>query len=65
MPDSFQAPHGLVLGGGGILGEAWMTALLAGLEESVEIRGRSYVDGGAWSPTNMDAVPARHPRAVP
>ncbi len=25
----------------------------------VEIRGREYVDGGVWSPTNLDAVPAR------
>src|SRR5436853_581814 len=98
----------LVLGGGGILGEAWMTAVLAGLEESggfdaracthfvgtsagsivaaplsaaeaphapvaraveascaipgyfqpVVIDRRTYVDGGAWSPTNMDVLPA-------
>jgi NTE family protein len=25
----------------------------------VEIGGREYVDGGVWSPTNLDAVPAR------
>jgi NTE family protein len=31
---SFEAPDVLVLGGGGVLGEAWMSALLAGLEES-------------------------------
>jgi NTE family protein len=24
----------------------------------VEIRGREYVDGGVWSPTNLDAAPA-------
>jgi NTE family protein len=24
----------------------------------VEIGGREYVDGGVWSPTNLDAVPA-------
>jgi NTE family protein len=30
----FESPHVLVLGGGGILGEAWMTALLAGLAEA-------------------------------
>jgi NTE family protein len=30
----FESPQVLVLGGGGILGEAWMTAVLAGLEEA-------------------------------
>ena len=30
---SFDAPDVLVLGGGGILGEAWMSAVLAGIEE--------------------------------
>ena len=31
----------------------------------VEIGGREYVDGGVWSPTNLDAVPGRprHARA--
>jgi NTE family protein len=29
-----------------------------GLFAPVEVGGRSYVDGGAWSPTNMDAAPA-------
>jgi NTE family protein len=24
----------------------------------VEIQGREYVDGGVWSPTNLDAAPA-------
>jgi NTE family protein len=28
------------------------------LFEPVEIRGREYVDGGVWSPTNLDAAPA-------
>ena len=28
---SFAAPDVLVLGGGGILGEAWMSAVLAGI----------------------------------
>ena len=31
--DDFQQPDVLVLGGGGILGEAWMSSLLAGLAE--------------------------------
>jgi NTE family protein len=30
----FETPSVLVLGGGGILGEAWMSAVLAGLEEA-------------------------------
>ena len=30
----FDPPDVLVLGGGGILGEAWMRAVLAGLEEA-------------------------------
>ena len=33
----------------------------------VQIGGREYVDGGVWSPTNLDAAPGgpRHARAVP
>lgn len=34
MASSFEAPDLLVLGGGGILGEAWMTAVLAGVEQA-------------------------------
>jgi NTE family protein len=30
-----------------------------GLFHPIEIAGRSYVDGGAWSPTNIDVLPAR------
>src|SRR5205085_9613082 len=30
---SFKAPDVLVLGAGGVLGEAWMNAVLAGIEE--------------------------------
>lgn len=29
------------------------------LFEPVEIAGREYVDGGVWSPTNLDVAPAR------
>ncbi|HEX3519331.1 MAG TPA: patatin-like phospholipase family protein [Solirubrobacteraceae bacterium] len=36
-----QTPDALVLGGGGILGEAWMSALLAGLDEGEEFDSRS------------------------
>ena len=32
---------------------------IPGYFRPVEIGGRSYVDGGAWSPTNMDAAPVR------
>src|SRR4051812_49922974 len=31
---SFRPPDVLVLGGGGVLGEAWMSALLAGIEDA-------------------------------
>jgi NTE family protein len=37
----FDAPDVLVLGGGGILGEAWMLAVLAGLEDSAEFDARA------------------------
>jgi len=36
----FQPPDVLVLGGGGILGEAWMTAVIAGLEETTSFDAR-------------------------
>jgi len=32
---------------------------IPGVFRPVVIAGRSYVDGGAWSPTNMDQAPAR------
>ena len=32
---------------------------IPGYFRPVEIGGRSYVDGGAWSPTNMDAAPVQ------
>ena len=34
---AFESPQVLVLGGGGILGEAWMTAVLAGLEDASSV----------------------------
>src|SRR4051794_4561837 len=34
LVNAFESPQVLVLGGGGILGEAWMTAVLAGLGEA-------------------------------
>jgi NTE family protein len=32
---------------------------IPGVFRPVVVNGRSYVDGGAWSPTNMDRAPAR------
>ena len=49
---SFDPPQVLVLGGGGILGEAWMTAVLAGLHESTGFDARGcdgYVGTSAGS----------------
>ena len=37
---------------------------IPGVFRPVEIDGRSYVDGGAWSPTNMDAAPAERGQRV-
>jgi NTE family protein len=31
---------------------------IPGVFRPVDIEGRGYVDGGVWSPTNMDAAPA-------
>jgi NTE family protein len=47
-----RTPHAIVLGGGGLLGEAWMSALLAGLEDSKEFdarRSACYVGTSAGS----------------
>ena len=49
---SFQAPDVLVLGAGGVLGEAWMNAVLAGVEEVTGFDARScegYVGTSAGS----------------
>jgi NTE family protein len=37
---SFRPPDVLVLGGGGVLGEAWMSALLAGIEDAAGFDAR-------------------------
>lgn len=37
---------------------------IPGVFSPVQAHGRSYVDGGAWSPTNMDAVDVRRGDAV-
>src|SRR3954468_24210910 len=49
---SFRHPDLLVLGGGGVLGEAWMNALLAGVEEASGFDARKcegYVGTSAGS----------------
>jgi NTE family protein len=49
---AFASPDVLVLGGGGILGEAWMNAVLAGLEEATGFDARDcdgYVGTSAGS----------------
>src|SRR4051812_37960297 len=48
----FERPDVLVLGGGGILGEAWMTAVLVGLQEAAGFDARdceSFVGTSAGS----------------
>jgi NTE family protein len=48
----FRPPELLVLGGGGILGEAWMNAVLTGLEEATGFDGREcegYIGTSAGS----------------
>lgn len=37
---------------------------IPGFFRPIAIDGRSYVDGGVWSPTNMDAAPAGHGKRV-
>ncbi|HEY4897178.1 MAG TPA: patatin-like phospholipase family protein [Solirubrobacteraceae bacterium] len=37
---------------------------IPGVFRPVELAGRSYVDGGAWSPTNMDGAEARRGELV-
>src|SRR3954447_4934971 len=46
-------PDVLVLGGGGILGEAWMLAVLAGLEEAAE---GDFRDCGAYIGTSAGSI---------
>jgi NTE family protein len=52
LTPSFTPPDVLVLGGGGILGEAWMSAVLAGIEEATGFDARGcegYVGTSAGS----------------
>jgi NTE family protein len=52
MLDYMKTPDALVLGGGGTLGEAWMSAVLAGIEDSTQFDARQcacYVGTSAGS----------------
>ncbi|MEX1142064.1 MAG: patatin-like phospholipase family protein [Thermoleophilaceae bacterium] len=60
-----EKPDVLVLGGGGILGEAWMSALLAGLEEATGFDARgceAYVGTSAGSIVAAALVAGVDPR---
>jgi NTE family protein len=52
---AFESPQVLVLGGGGILGEAWMTAVLAGVAEASGVDPR---DSEAFVGTSAGAIVA-------
>jgi NTE family protein len=62
----FVAPEVLVLGGGGILGEAWMSAVLAGLEDETGFDARKcegYVGTSAGSIVAAVLAAGLDPRA--
>ena len=64
-PFGGTAPTVLVLGGGGLLGEAWMTGLLAGYEDAAGIdvrRCRRFVGTSAGSIVAASLVAGRAPR---
>jgi NTE family protein len=63
---AFQPPDVLVLGGGGILGEAWMSAVLAGLEDAADFdprECRGYVGTSAGSIVAAALAAGLDPRA--
>ncbi|MDQ4040917.1 MAG: patatin-like phospholipase family protein, partial [Actinomycetota bacterium] len=49
----FAHPSVLVLGGGGILGEAWMSAVLAGLADATGFDAREC---DAWVGTSAGSI---------
>src|SRR3954471_20333976 len=58
-------PHALVLGGGGVVGEAWMSAVLAGLDEAEGFDSRAcagYVGTSAGSIVAAALAPGAGPR---
>jgi NTE family protein len=61
-----QTPDALVLGGGGTLGEAWMSAVLAGIEDSQQFDARAcarYVGTSAGSIVAASLVAGLEPGA--
>ncbi|MGI8512577.1 MAG: patatin-like phospholipase family protein, partial [Solirubrobacteraceae bacterium] len=61
----FRAPDVLVLGGGGVLGIAWMAALLAALDEAAGFDAReceSFVGTSAGAVLCASLASGRHPR---
>jgi NTE family protein len=61
----FAAPDVLVLAGGGVLGEAWMTGLLAGIEDAAGIdlrRTEAFVGTSAGSIVATRLASGRSPR---
>ena len=64
-PFGDRPPSVLVLGGGGLLGEAWMTGVLAGYEDATgaDVRGcRRFVGTSAGSIVAASVVAGRSPR---
>jgi NTE family protein len=63
---AFDIPDVLVLGGGGILGEAWMTAVLVGLEDAAGFDARGcegYVGTSAGSVVGAALAAGVEPRS--
>ena len=66
MTPASQTPDVLVLGGGGILGEAWMSAVLAGLDEAGGFDSRScglYIGTSAGSIVAASLIAGLAPQA--
>ncbi|HUE27898.1 MAG TPA: patatin-like phospholipase family protein [Solirubrobacteraceae bacterium] len=60
-----QLPDALVLGGGGVLGEAWMMGVLSGIEDATELdmrRCEYFAGTSAGSIVAADLVAGRSPR---
>ena len=56
---SFRRPDVLVLGGGGVLGEAWMMGVLAGIEDATgfDLRDCEYFVGTSAGEESFKPVP--------
>jgi NTE family protein len=64
-PSPFLQPDVLVLAGGGVLGEAWMSGVLAGIEDAAGVDFRtteSFVGTSAGSIVSAHLVAGRSPR---